>query len=148
MPGLGARSRVAILAALAALAALLFVVFSEEGDSGDGQTDRAATQTIDRGTTRSQGPGGVVETLRVRDGRPVGGVREISGWKGERVRITIAFAGALPEEIHVHGYEITEPVRGRSLTLDFEADLDGIFEIEAHTPAGDQPLAELVVRPS
>jgi hypothetical protein len=31
--------------------------------------------------------------------------------------------------------------------FDFPAKLDGIFELEAHGPSGDVPLAEIVVNP-
>ena len=50
-------------------------------------------------------------------------------------------------EIHVHGYdrELAVPA-GRTRTLTFEADLEGIFEVEDHHTG--ELLAELEVRPS
>lgn len=149
MAGLSPRARVAILAALAAVAVVLFIVLSGGDSGGGGDTTGTEQAPTGQGEAQSEQPDRPIETvLRVREGKPVGGVQEIVTSKGDRVRIVIRSTGTPPEEIHVHGYEITEPVRGDSLTLVFKADLDGAFEIEAHTASGDQLLAELVVRPS
>jgi hypothetical protein len=51
------------------------------------------------------------------------------------------------EEVHVHGYDLSfdlEP--GKMKTVEFKADLEGVFEIELEQSA--VPLAKLVVNPS
>jgi hypothetical protein len=85
-----------------------------------------------------------VTTIRVRNGRPVGGVKELEVDKGDVVRFQVT--ADVSEEVHVHGYDLFEDVRpGRPARFRFEADIDGIFEIElegTHTH-----IAELRVEP-
>jgi hypothetical protein len=54
-----------------------------------------------------------------------------------------------PGEVHVHGYEITEPIRpGKPLRLSFPSDIQGAYEIELHGEAsGEFQLADLAVSP-
>ena len=63
---------------------------------------------------------------------------------GEVVRFRVR--SSVPEEIHVHGYDITSPVEaGATTRLAFKARLEGIFEIELHN-SGEQ-IGKLVVEP-
>lgn len=82
--------------------------------------------------------------IRVRAGRPVGGVKRIRVKSGRTVRLAVT--ADAPEEIHVHGYDIEEELTaGRAANLRFPAELEGIFEIELH--GSGELLAELEVRP-
>ena len=64
----------------------------------------------------------------------------------------IVVAADAPDEIHLHGYDLTrEAAPGAPARFNFTADLEGVFEIESHTAedAGLDPLvARLLVNPS
>lgn len=84
-------------------------------------------------------------TLRVRDGRPVGGVQTITVAQGERARIRVTSTDT-SDEIHLHGYdEYADVAPGRPARFSFDADATGIFEIELHG-SGTQ-IGRLVVEP-
>jgi hypothetical protein len=133
--------RAAVGVALAAVAAVLFIVLSGDEDSGD------ATPTITaQGTGATTGPTPPIETIRVRGGEPVGGVRELSAEAGEPVRFRVS--SDLAGEVHVHGYDHEKEVEaGGSVGFDFEATLEGGFEIELHHGGGDTQIGELQVQP-
>jgi len=62
---------------------------------------------------------------------------------GETVRLVVL--SDANDELHVHGYELKRPVAaGKELTLEFVADIPGVFEVELEQ-AG-LPLFELRVR--
>jgi hypothetical protein len=127
---------------LAAVAVALFVVLSG-GDDEEG--DDSGSTTATQGTTTAAEP--VFEVIRLADGAPVGGTRELSYDKGERVRIRVIPDPGL-EEVHIHGYEIDRfPDGDKPLVFDFTADLTGGFELEAHGAAGDVLLANIKVQP-
>ncbi|MGH2944429.1 MAG: hypothetical protein ACRDLN_16840, partial [Solirubrobacteraceae bacterium] len=69
-------------------------------------------------------------TIRVKDDSPVGGVQELTVRKGDRVRFAVTADRA--EDVHVHGgYDLTRPVTPATpAQLDFEAGIEGIFEVE------------------
>jgi heme/copper-type cytochrome/quinol oxidase subunit 2 len=53
---------------------------------------------------------------------------------GSPVRLTVT--SDVADEIHVHGYELEQPVAaGGSTTFRFTADQAGLFEVEAHETA-------------
>jgi hypothetical protein len=83
----------------------------------------------------------------VSDGEPVGGVLTLEYRSGDRIRFRVrADQGG---EVHVHGYEVTEPLaRGKATTPSFPADLEGGYEVEVHGHrSGDVQVAELIVNP-
>jgi hypothetical protein len=87
-----------------------------------------------------------VRTIRifVAEGRPRGGIKRPVLKQGERVRIVVRTDAGV--EVHLHGYDITRPVRpGQPTQLAFKADIPGRFELELHHP--DAVLADLEVRP-
>lgn len=85
-----------------------------------------------------------VPTVRVRGGKPVGGIERVSVRSGERARLRVVSDQA--DEIHVHGYDITRALpASRPVTLVFPARLEGVFEVELHG-SGTQ-IAELTVSP-
>jgi hypothetical protein len=133
-------TRVGVLAALAAAVAL-FVVLSGEDDD-DGTETEATTGTVT--ATAAQKP--AVPVIEVRDGEPVGGVERIEAKRGERVSFEVRMTPP-EEEVHVHGYEITEPAESGRVKVSFPADLEGVFEVEVHGHRGDVQIAELRVSP-
>lgn len=85
-----------------------------------------------------------VPTIVVRDGEPIDGVADLAYDQGERVRFRVTSDAA--EEIHLHGYDISEEVApGGAVTFDFPAELEGVFEVELEERA--TPIAELTVEP-
>ena len=82
--------------------------------------------------------------IRVAGGEPVGGMQHIEVKAGDRVRFVVQ--ADAPEEVHVHGYDISKDVGpGQNARFNFVADLEGIFEIELEN-SGVQ-IVELVVEP-
>ena len=123
-----ARSRDAVsrlVAVAVVIAAVVIVFLVYRGSTGDAPPlERSISVSIS---------GGRVDP-------PVGRV-EVG--KGGTVRLTVT--SDVPDELHVHGYDrrlTLEP--GRAATLEFRADLTGLFEIETH--GNHLLLVQLVVR--
>ena len=107
--------RLSLGLALAAVAGavILFIVLS--GDNGSDSGSSTSTPT----------------KIAFRDGAPVGGVRTVEVAQGDPVRIDVT--PDVPAEVHVHGYEVAKEVKaGQTAKLHFTADLEGVFEVEAH----------------
>jgi FtsP/CotA-like multicopper oxidase with cupredoxin domain len=136
-------ARLGVLAAVIAAAVVLFIVLqSDDSDDGDGNTTVSATTT---GTVTNAAP--PADVLTVRNGEPVGGVKTLTYDKGDEVRLQVRL-NTPEEEVHVHGYEISEPAENSPVRLSFPAKLDGIFEIELHKLDGSETqIAELRVNP-
>jgi heme/copper-type cytochrome/quinol oxidase subunit 2 len=78
-------------------------------------------------TSTSSSSGPVV--INVVGGKPQGGVQKITVKKGQPVRFTVH--SDVSDEIHVHGYNFHKDVeKGGSVSFDFPATIDGIFDIE------------------
>jgi heme/copper-type cytochrome/quinol oxidase subunit 2 len=64
--------------------------------------------------------------------------------EGETVRFRVR--SDVPEEVHVHGYDIARDLEpGKTTTVSFKATIEGIFEIEFEHSG--QQIAELRVQP-
>jgi hypothetical protein len=82
--------------------------------------------------------------LEVQAGEPVGGVTRITVRRGQQLRLTVTGDG--PEEVHVHGYDLQQPVdAGSPARFAFAARFEGVFEIELHGSA--RQIGELRVTP-
>lgn len=136
--------RLAVLAAFVVVAAILFVVL-QEGDSGDEGSD--TTTSGGAQTAQAPPPEPPVEVIEMRDGAPVGGVRELTYSKGDEVRIRVKL-DVPQEDVHIHGYEIEKLNVSGTVSFNFPATIEGIFELEAHGPSGDVALAEIRVDPA
>ena len=141
--------RIGLIGAALVVAALAVLLLAGDDDD-DSQTAGTNTeQTLSREPTASvpapkPNPAPTAGTIRIVGGEPKGGVKEITVSKGDPVRFKVVSDTA--GEIHVHGYEFMEDVEaGGSISFDFKADIEGVFEIEleeTHTP-----IAELTVEP-
>jgi len=123
-------------------------------DGSPGEAGIAATTTV--GDTPDEGaeppseptPDPVdppTQEIVIENGEPIGGMARIEGKKGD----TIAFAirSDIPEEVHVHGFDVTKTIDpGSATNFKFKADFEGIFEVEAHH-AGNVVIAKVVVSP-
>ena len=119
------------------VAVVLLIVLkkgSGEGSSGGGTT-----------TAGKPGQEPPVTTIVVdQDGKPVGGIAEISLNEGEEVRFKVE--SAVADEVHMHGYEIGKNVRaGGSVAFDFPATIEGVFEAELESRK--EQILELTVNP-
>ena len=137
-------ARAVLLVVLAAAAVGLFVVLSG-GDDDDGGSETTTETTATTGTTTAP-PEPEFDVVTMKNGEPVGGVQGLEFNKGDQIRIEVRLDEP-QEDVHIHGYDIEKLNPSGTVKFDFPADLDGIFELEAHGPSGDVPLAEIVVNP-
>jgi hypothetical protein len=143
-----AKKGVALLFTLIAVAGLVAC-----GDDSDDETTTGSTPTeapaSENGASKGdkQPTGGdrpAVPTIIVRNGESVSGIVELEYDAGEQVRFRVN--SIVADEVHVHGYDISQEVpAGRTVTLSFPADIEGIFEVELHE--SEEQIAELRVNP-
>jgi hypothetical protein len=142
--------RLALLGVAAIIAVLAVVVLpgSDDPRQASPAASRQATEapqttratSTERPETTRRGPEREPQPPLLRAGRE----RELQVTKGERVRFRVRHPTA--EEVHVHGYDISRELEpGRTETLSFEAELEGIFEVELERSGA--PLATLTVKP-
>jgi hypothetical protein len=138
------------IAALIAVVAIVVLAFGGTDETSE-QADAtpAATATVTPSST--QDAASTPEPTPTATPKPqppllqAGTVKKLSFEEGETVTFRVRHDG--PEEIHVHGYDITKQLApGKTVTVSFKADITGIFEIELEQSA--QQLAELRVDPS
>jgi FtsP/CotA-like multicopper oxidase with cupredoxin domain len=155
------NQRILLVVGALAIAVVAFVV-AEPGDDEDGE--RSASTTPAQADTQANGsepqttteeepappPEAEITRIRIQGGTIVGGSKDIVVERGDTVRIVVA--ADAPDEIHLHGYDITRnAVPGQPARFRFQANAEGAFEIESHVAAdaGKDPLvARLVVEPS
>lgn len=140
-----------ILAAVVVLVGGFFLARGSSDDSSPAEITETSegtggAQAPDTATTETQAPAPArVETIRIRDGKPASGkARTLKFDSGETVRLR--FTSNAASEIHIHGYDkyVDVPAGGSARTR-FEANAEGIFEIEDHGTG--TLLANLEVRP-
>ena len=136
-----------MLAAFVAAAVVLFVVLQDDGGGNGSDTTATETSATTTATAPEPPPEPQVEVIQMRDGAPAGGVRELTYTKGDQVRITVKLDEP-QEDVHIHGYDIEVLAPASKASFDFKADIEGIFELEAHGPSGDVALAEIRVEPA
>lgn len=148
--------RVIVGIAVVAVAVVLLIVLKDDGsdsDSGNagsattGQTRSSDGQALaGDGSSGAGGPSAqdAVPTVVVKNGEPVGGIRDLTYKAGDQVRFKVE--SDVSDEIHVHGYDLSKEVKaGGSVEFDFTADIEGVFEAELEG-RGVQIL-ELTVNP-
>jgi hypothetical protein len=117
-------TRVAIGVVVLVAAVVLLVVLSSGGGSGS--------------TTKG------VTTIVVKNGKPVGGVAQLTYNEGEQVRFKVD--SDVGDEIHLHGYDLMKDVKaGGSVSFDFPATIEGVFEAELE--GRKEQILELTVNP-
>ena len=146
------RGQRIVLLALAALVAVVAVIVLQPDGEGE-RSERSATSAPRGGTPRatgeaeprpSQPPKPRATAIVLSDGRPVGGVKDITVKSGDTVRL--AFRSDAAEEAHIHGYDRTVQLKpGKTARVSFPAELEGVFEIEAHNSGAE--LGSLRVEP-
>lgn len=147
------RQAVNLATAVLVLAAAFTLVACGDDDEagappGAATTDGGRAYERDGGTTTREGgrtaPEPSIATIVLRNGSPVGGAQELTYDAGDRIRFRVR--SDVSDEIHVHGYDVTQAVpAGGSATFAFPAEIEGIFEVESHE--GEEQIAELRVEP-
>ena len=149
-------ARIGLLVATTAALVLAFVLLAPGDDAPETATAPTAPATTttpaspaddpaQTTTAVTPPPAPAFETIRVRNAKPVGGVQTVTVKRGDRVRLQVTSSNT-SDEIHLHGYDKYGDVApGRSARFSFEADAEGIFEIELHG-TGTQ-IGKLVVEP-
>jgi cytoskeletal protein RodZ len=113
------------------------------GETEPETEDQSESETGSTSTSTPSQP--AVQTIRVVNGQPQGGVKTVSFKKGDQVRLKVQ--SDVADEIHVHGYDLMKDVEaGGSVQFSFKATIEGRFEIELEN-AGTQ-IANLEVTPS
>jgi FtsP/CotA-like multicopper oxidase with cupredoxin domain len=154
---MGAAGRIALVAIAAVAAVGLFLALRPPTEPAPQRqaSESRPTTTADGGPTDAGERGGDARDaerrprpsyrrIRVRDGAPVGGVKTLRVKSGDTARIAVT--ADAPDELHLHGYDITADVGpGRTARMRFKADLEGVFELELH--GNGALLANLRVEP-
>jgi hypothetical protein len=124
------------------------------GDDGGGQAagtggstssspSTAGPTSTSAATTTTAGFAGTLIQARVVGGKVETAERRVGVDRGERVRIQVESDQG--DEVHVHGYDLKRPVGpGKPATIEFAADLPGIYEVELEQAR--RKLFELEVR--
>lgn len=142
------RRNLGVLLAVVIVAVVGFVIASGSDDDKE-STGGTTTTTATAPTTTPQAK--PVEPTKpappkivVKDGKPVGGVKDIEVDKGERVEFSVQ--SDIADEIHVHGYDLMKDVEaGGTVRFAFKANIDGAFEVELEDRA--EQIADLKVNP-
>jgi hypothetical protein len=133
-------------AAFAFLAALVIAVALAACGSSSDETSEStgATSTRPADSPESASMGGKVPTIVIRNGEPVGGVKELEYSAGQEIRFEVT--SDVADEVHVHGYDLMQDVpAGGTVSFDFPADIEGIFEAELE--GRKEQIAEIRVNP-
>lgn len=136
-------------ALLIAAAVVLFIALKGGDGGGDETTASGApatgTKPTGAGAERGAKPAGPsIPTIVVANGKPVGGIRELDYTAGDQIRLRVD--SDVSDEVHVHGYDAIKDVEaGGSVSFDFKAEIEGIFEVELE--GRKEQIAELRVNP-
>jgi cytoskeletal protein RodZ len=119
---------------------------STKGTStGESESESESESETGSTSTSTQPAQPAVQTIRVVNGQPQGGIKTVSFKKGDQVRLKVQ--SDVADEIHVHGYDLKKDVaKGGTVQFSFPATIEGRFEIELEN-AGTQ-IANLEVTPS
>jgi hypothetical protein len=122
-----ARALVAIAAVVVVVVAFIVISGGSDSSTSGGTSDAGATQTI-----------------TIKDGQPVGGVKELTYNKGDEMDIVVDSDTA--SEVHMHGYDVMQDVKaGGTTEFKVPADLEGEFEMELEETATQ--IAQITVNP-
>jgi hypothetical protein len=115
------------------------VVQTTQVQTTDGRTETVTTQVREPAAPK-------VQTVTVRNGEPVGGVKKLEFTKGDTIDFKVK-ATAPGGEVHFHGYDVHETVPPGGGTVEFKlkAKFDGRFVVEMEDSG--QQIAQVEVQP-
>jgi FtsP/CotA-like multicopper oxidase with cupredoxin domain len=128
-----------------------FVLLSPSSNDGGndtaGITSTVATSTGTNPDTTTAAPQpSAANTIVVQGGKPVGGIKTIKAKSGDHVVIEVSSPDTT-SEVHFHGYDIKRELKaGGKVTFAFDANAEGIFEMELEQTAVQ--IAKIEISPS
>lgn len=138
------NQRLAMLGLAAAVVVIALIVIPDGDDETDTQPAAQTNPVEQTATTDTAAPTTTETTPPAPKPKPkppllrAGKKRELEFEKGDTV--TFRVRHSVDEEIHVHGYDKSKDIKaGRTTTMSFKANLEGIFEVELEhsgTPIG------------
>jgi FtsP/CotA-like multicopper oxidase with cupredoxin domain len=123
-----ARALLAVLPVPVLLVPVLLVLLAGCGTLADTHHRPGNSHQVATGTPA---PGPAHAEIRIEGGKvsPPPGWLEVA--RGQTVTITVT--SDVPDEVHVHGYDVTADLRpGEPATVTFTAGRSGVFEVETH----------------
>lgn len=130
------------LGAALAIAVGLAACGGSSDETNEATTGGATTRPAD--SPESASMGGKVPTIVIRNGEPVGGIKQLEYSAGDEIRFEVS--SDVADEVHVHGYDLMQDVpAGGTVSFDFPAEIEGIFEAELE--ARKEQIAEITVNP-
>jgi hypothetical protein len=124
------------------IAVVLFVVLRDDDSGKSGYEKLEDEGKIGKITSEKGSP--AITTIVVKDGKPVGGIAQLTYNEGEEVRFKVD--SDVSDEVHVHGYDIMKDVEaGGSVNFAFPANIEGVFEAELE--GRKEQILELTVNP-
>jgi hypothetical protein len=114
------------------------------GSNGDATNEATTGATKPADGPESASMGGKVPTIVIRNGEPVGGIKQLEYDAGDEIRFEVS--SDVTDEVHVHGYDLMQEVpAGGTVSFDFPAEIEGIFEAELE--GRKEQIAEIRVNP-
>ncbi|HEX4670483.1 MAG TPA: hypothetical protein VH275_10990 [Solirubrobacterales bacterium] len=118
-----------VLAGIVVIVVAIVLLVVLKKDDSSGESDSAS---------------GTVPTIVVKNGKPVGGIRDLSYKKGDQIHFKVQ--SDVADEVHVHGYDLMKDVKaGGTIAFDFPATIEGVFEAELE--GRKEQIIELRVNP-
>jgi heme/copper-type cytochrome/quinol oxidase subunit 2 len=139
---MSARGRILAFAAVVVIAVVGFIAL-KPSDSKKSST--TTTTTAETTGAKQQPPSPPpIPNVRVRGGKPVGGIQNLTFNKGDTVQFKVT--SDVADEVHVHGYDVHKNVApGHPVTFRFPGKIDGEFVVELESRA--EQIASLKVNP-
>lgn len=123
------------------VAVVLFIVLKDDGKSDN---EKVEERTRTEKSLGAKGAPAITTIVVDKQGKPVGGITQLTYNEGERVRFKVK--SGVSDEVHMHGYDIGKDVEaGGSVSFDFPATIEGVFEAELEERA--EQILELTVNP-
>lgn len=131
------------------LAAVLFLVLKDDTADLDTQRDTDPTPVAVKPDREKLDPKPkpqepAIPKIKIKDGEPVGGTQDLKFESGGVGKFVVVADAA--DELHFHGYDAyIDLVPGKPTTFSFQAEIEGLFELESHTTG--TLMAEISVVP-
>ena len=122
--------RMALIAAAVVVAVVAFIAL-KPSDSSKKQSSTPTTAANGTKTTGQKPAPPPIPTIVVKNGKPVGGIKQLTFNKGDQIKFTVK--SDVSDEVHVHGYDVeAELSPGEPAGIEFDATVPGVFEVELH----------------
>lgn len=141
------NQRLALLAVAAVIAVVAVVVLGTGGDDEKAEQAPVAApgEEQEQPTVTTRSPESLATRIEIADGEPVGGVKEISVKKGERIRFFVQSPDT-SDEVHLHGYNVSKDLSpGHPVRFNVPATIEGVFAVELE--GAKTQILQLTVEP-